>query len=1557
LKLVAGLAVGAASPLPLGAAPQSGPAAAERPASAASPAPLAAPGGALATTQARAKLQQARAQIGQGDFDRAEQLAREAEALGPALNKGEDTPRKVLDDVARARTDAKGLLTAARAALARRQLDRAEQLAKMADKASSVWTFPVWADNPAKVLKDVQAARAQPPAPKTEPAAKPVAAKAAPADKAGPAGDAQAREPKAPAAAGAEPKAAAAAAKDSAKPGPRKDPRTEAVTLVQKGREQLAAGKIEEATQSALRAKALDVRWGLFEDTPDSLQKDVDRARAKRDRDESTKVLAEGRKLYEQGSYEEATRAAYRAQRLHGPYSVWELGDRPDRLLADVQAAKLRKRKEGATEVARKDAPKAAPADKKPGATAVAEGPAGDPAQARKLLVDARAALQKGDTTRARELADQVKKMNVALNRPGDDSPEAVYRDLDMMARARGGAAAVAARPAADPGVVRAGAVVPPGPAVPPADPDQSKARAQALLAEARQLQAADRLAEARQRIAEARALNAPFAADEESPEQAALQLAARARRQADALVRQAVQEAASADPGGRQKAEATLGQARQLCATFGLDAQPVDAKLAWLHGLGGPALPQAGGPAVEAPGGAAGPGEGLLKKARLELRSGDTGTARKTAEEACKPQYGVRDEALSVLRSIDAEEFNQRRLQANRVFDAAESAYNRGEYAAAANLIGTIDTRNLDPARRDRLKNITMTAEMRPSATGPVAQAKAESGPGAPALPERPAGSPAPAGDEPAGVAHAGDKPAEPTPLDKTLAMRQVVFTKMRAEGLEVQRSAAEKFRTGQTDAALDQLNDYLARLNDAELDPSQVNLLRRPVEARLEQFKLLKSQRDFLAQDAKNAQKHTVIADKRRAEDEKNKRVTELLKQFNTLYREAKYDEAGRVAMLAHELDPDNPIATTAITIAKRQSRVSEVNKESDENEQYGYDVLHDSMRLGSSRALREGVDFDKDRWERAKGRKPLTAIRAHVGEPDRVLEHKLSLPVNMNFKEATLYDVLNDLRAWQQVNIVVDEQALAEENISLSQTVTIQLEQVSLKTALGLMLANLRLTYVVKDGVIQVTTPAHAKGKQVTVTYQVADLVIPIENFGPPPSPFADGTAAARAAASAPPTPLSAPNTLTAGAPAGSPAGPLAAAGANEAKVTKQGPTATTEESLIRLITQTVAPQSWSDAGGPGTIEYFPLTMALVINQTPDIQEQIGDLLAALRRLQDQEVTIEIRFISVTDSFFERIGVDFNLNIVTDHQTQRLEPLITTGGFTPDGFINNFNPGRFIGGLQNGQGLFTPTLDIPIRQQTYTQAFPSFGGYNGIPGYGGLTMGLAFLSQIQVFLFLEAVQGDVRTNIMQAPKLTLFNGQTSTLTVSDSQQFLTNLQVTTQLGQLVYTPTMSQIPQGVNLTMNAVITADRRFVRMSLSPNLTNIAAPIVNLVPIVTPIFPVEFSNGNGGSTGQPIVFTNFLQQPVVSTVSVQTTVMVPDGGTVLMGGIKRLSEERNEYGPPILSKIDKLNRLFKNTSYGRDAESLLIMVTPRIIIQEEEEERQTGVRAPAGTGNP
>src|SRR4029079_496784 len=116
----------------------------------------------------------------------------------------------------------------------------------------------------------------------------------------------------------------------------------------------------------------------------------------------------------------------------------------------------------------------------------------------------------------------------------------------------------------------------------------------------------------------------------------------------------------------------------------------------------------------------------------------------------------------------------------------------------------------------------------------------------------------------------------------------------------------------------------------------------------------------------------------------------------------------------------------------------------------------------------------------------------------------------------------------------------------------------------------------------------------------------------------------------------------------------------------------------DKLISLIHNVISPNSWSDVGGSGTIEYMPIGLALVINQTPDVQEQVADLLETLRRLQDLEVAVEVRMITLAETFFERIGLDFALTLKTDKATAQYEPQLVSSNFKPAGFVNDFSPG---------------------------------------------------------------------------------------------------------------------------------------------------------------------------------------------------------------------------------------------------------------------------------------
>jgi general secretion pathway protein D len=1604
----------------------------------AAPASLAPAPAVNAGPRARALVRQARAHFIQGDLDQAEKEANDAVALKVEFTKNEDSPTRILADLTGARADARALLKAARAALQRKDYDTAEKYARLSDKASSTWAMTLWGDTPLKVYNDIQAARgAAPKAPKTaaakqpfqspgepaglsrrdkpsgspgrdfEAASKPEMNKAdvapvtpkaslknteearalmAQAHKAMDAGDlvqarklidqARALKPElawseenpdkmlaeiARVEARAKMSAAAVAATDKdVKPA---DAKSKAAALLQQGRSQLADNKLDDAVRTVGQLRAISgVTWGLFEDSPERLRQDVDFARQKHDQEESAKALTDARKLMQQGAYADAERAAYRAQKLHGPYSVWDFGDRPSKVLADLETARLKGKNPIEKSVAAAT-PTAKPVEKPVAAVTPAANAAGSPAAQAK-----------------------------AQPKPAPD--------------------VTALKPAAP---VGAGA-------------DANKAKAVQLLAEVGQLEQQNKLLEARQKATEAVQLKATFGPTEDSPEYALQQIAFLARRESARLTVHACDTVSYGDGDPLKRcsdAEQELLQAHTLAAGFGQDVQPIEAKMAWVRQVRGVVMKQPVGSganvakAVLAPASAdPKPGDAgkamtltpaqKLESIRVELNRGSTATARKIAEEVFENNVELRSEATAMLRSIDAEEFAQQCRADQKTFDAANSAYNRGEFANASRLLGGIDARRLDVARGSRLRELMQNPGMQPAAGAIQLASVGSQGVGA----KEAAPSPQPTlvhGPDAPGTARAADD-AGANLLKSTEAMRQVKFQALRADGLNVQRDAQAKASVGQTDAAIDLLKGYLATLDEQQLDPAQMSLLRRPVESRLQKFKILKIQEDVASADSSGKDAATKnAANKLTAQRNKEEKVAELMKQFNGFIKEGKFPEAERAALKAHELDPDNSAATAGVAIAKMEAGSASGKKRRADRERTLNAQLDAAEDEGPPVNDKHPLYVDPAMVQLTRGREKDGTYPQKKTDKEREIESKLRTPVTLNFTDAPLEQVFNDLRGWEDINIYVDQLALDQEAVSLQRPVSVKLENVSLKSALNLILKQVHLTYIIKDEVLQITSESAARGKMQRVTYQVADLVIPIPNSaGPPamqtganpyPTPYA-------------PTPVQGPGGLPAGMAVGSAAGGPFASDGGYTNVSKSYATQTREEQLIRLITNAVEPRSWTDLGGAGTIDYHPLTMGLVINQTPDIQEQILDLLNSLRRLQDQEVALEVRFISISDDFFERIGLDFALNITSPQSSNgKFQPQLTTGIFQPAGQINAFRPNNFVSGL-SGPQTFTNDLNIPIRPNTFINTIPQYGGY--VPGF---SLGLAFLSEIQVFLFMEAVQGDNRVNVMQAPRLTAFNGQTATLSVQDSQSFVTNVQVqVTSNGNPVFQPIVTNSGSSVQLTLQPVISADRRFVRLNFGApsagqqqggfgqggggfgqgggfggggfgqggggfgqggggfgqggggfgqggggfggqqqqggvTLTNLVPGIVGTFPVVVPVF----SQSNNQEPSAQVVFTQLIQQPVINTINIETTVSVPDGGTVVMGGLKRLSESRSEYGPPILSKIPYINRLFKNVGYGRSSESLLIMVTPRIIIQEEEETRQTGFNIDEAAG--
>ena len=192
-------------------------------------------------------------------------------------------------------------------------------------------------------------------------------------------------------------------------------------------------------------------------------------------------------------------------------------------------------------------------------------------------------------------------------------------------------------------------------------------------------------------------------------------------------------------------------------------------------------------------------------------------------------------------------------------------------------------------------------------------------------------------------------------------------------------------------------------------------------------------------------------------------------------------------------------------------------------------------------------------------------------------------------------------------------------------------------------------------------------------------------------------------------------------------------------------------------------------------------------------------------------------------------------------------------------------------------------------------------------------------------------------------------MFNGQQAF--VSDTEQRPFVISVIPVVGDFAAAqqPVIVVLNEGTSLSVQAVVSNDRRFVRLTLVPFFSQIGD-------VNTFTFEGSESTTNNSSStvtgpGQTADSTEAqvtrsgttVQLPTFAFQTVTTTVSVPDGGTVLLGGIKRMTEVRRENGVPLLSKLPYVNRLFENVAIGKSSESLMMMVTPRIIIQSEEEE--------------
>jgi len=574
-----------------------------------------------------------------------------------------------------------------------------------------------------------------------------------------------------------------------------------------------------------------------------------------------------------------------------------------------------------------------------------------------------------------------------------------------------------------------------------------------------------------------------------------------------------------------------------------------------------------------------------------------------------------------------------------------------------------------------------------------------------------------------------------------------------------------------------------------------------------------------------------------------------------------------------------------------------------------------------------------------------------------PDNLLLGALEKPVPVDFRHEPFDQVIERLADAHRLNIIVNWNDLQRAGVERTVPIDLSLpNDISLQRAITEVLeqAGAGLTkvgYDVAEGTIRIATRQTLDKDTFTAVYDINDLLQEIPIFND--SPLTD---------------LTQINQRTAAATLRDAPRPWSSDGDDDDDEESHDPERRSRvRTIMNLIQDTIAPDSWRDRGGSvGTIN--EINGQLVITQNSSAQRQIAALFGKLREQRAVQIAVEARFVTVSSHFLEELGLD--IDVVLNAGNAGFDYVPTAGGPATDPILGNalllprsfsrlgFTPAvPALGNTNTGVGAVPqpfgqPYLVPPQQGGGGSQMSPvplinrisSFtdpaGLGSDIPGsFAGQTIGPAlsvfgsFLDNIQVDFLLRATQADSRTSVLTAPRLVLFNGQRSWVAVTIQQNFVSALNPVVAQGAVAQAPTVGTIDSGAVLDVNATVTADKRYVTMTLRPGVTR-------LLDLQT--FPFS-GGGAGGGFGGSQALAAFIQLPTLSSQRVQTTVSVPDGGTLLIGGQKLASETEVEAGVPILSKIPILKRAYSSRSMVKDEQTLLILIKPKILIQTEQEE--------------
>lgn len=191
------------------------------------------------------------------------------------------------------------------------------------------------------------------------------------------------------------------------------------------------------------------------------------------------------------------------------------------------------------------------------------------------------------------------------------------------------------------------------------------------------------------------------------------------------------------------------------------------------------------------------------------------------------------------------------------------------------------------------------------------------------------------------------------------------------------------------------------------------------------------------------------------------------------------------------------------------------------------------------------------------------------------------------------------------------------------------------------------------------------------------------------------------------------------------------------------------------------------------------------------------------------------------------------------------------------------------------------------------------------------------MEFLDDAEVNMVLRAIEKSSTFELVNSQTLSVNDTQRAYVAVVLQKAYIQDFDVEVAQFQAVADPQVNVLHEGVVLDVRPTIHENRQYLTLEIQPTV----AKVVNVRQISTTL---------GGNTS-PVNF----DLPELEVQSINTSAVIPDGGSILLGGISDIRTVERRASVPWIAEVPLLGFLFKQEGYNDERQSLMILIRAKI----------------------